>query len=105
MPDVLLIQGDQLVEVANLRRQPGDTLEEGATVTLTIRDEDNDPVSGASWPIGMSEDPAGTYSVGVPDNIVLKGGHVYTLEVKAEATDGVQMVWKLSLLAKFKEFD
>ena len=77
----LYINTDMLLEVNDLKDQDGNAVT-GATVEATVYERDGETeVEGMTFPVSLSDDGSGNYSVTLEDTLELTLGNVYLIKV------------------------
>lgn len=85
---------DNLLQLAGLKNGLDNSVANGATVTVTLKDWTGTNVPGISWPATMSAtgDNDGSYHVQLPASLGLIAGKYYSLVIVADY-NGMQATW------------
>lgn len=85
---VLYIGNSTVLELRDLKNSVTDTADTGATVTVTLVDDQGAQVSGQSWPLLMPHVSAGTYRGIMSSSLALVEGAEYVGQIDATGSGG-----------------
>src|SRR3990172_8268202 len=101
MAEVIYKGNDHVIELQDLKDGSTGTIIPSATVSCTLRDSTNTPVTGQTWPISM--DPVvgtpGTYRGILEDDLSLLPGAIYTAEILVDAGSDLKGRWDILMQA------
>lgn len=90
MPDdAIYVANDTRVELAGLVNASTGNPVNGAAVTMTLVDENDDPVDGQAWPTSLMPLGSGRYAGLIDSSADLLPGRNYRLYVDVEAGAGL----------------
>ena len=99
--EVLYIENDNLLELDGLQNAATDAYVNGATVTVTLRDQEGTAVTGQTWPATMYyvANSNGKYRATLEDVLSLTSRKRYTAEIDADGGAGLKGHWEFPLKA------
>jgi hypothetical protein len=95
----LYIDNSNVIELQDLKDVVTDTVDESASVSVTIVDKAGNEVSGENWPVPMAHDTAGTYRATLASSLSLLNNKTYYAVVDVTATGGVVGKWRCPVKA------
>lgn len=97
MSDVqILFEGnDMVLEVAGLKNEVTGEFLNSATVTVSLADNDGQPVDGNAWPLPLQyvTDSDGVYRATLADTLDLTTNTRYVAELIVDAGPGLRAKW------------
>lgn len=95
---------DMLLEVAGLQDQATGEYINDATVTVTLEDSADNPVTGESWPLALSYVTAsnGVYRATLRDTLALAINGRYVATVIADKGEGKRARWDLDFVCRVR---
>lgn len=104
MSDVhILFEGnDMMLEVAGLKNELTGAFMNSATVTVSLADNDGEPVDGNAWPLPLQyvADSDGVYRATLADTLDLTSNTRYVAELIADAGAGLRGKWLLDCVCR-----
>ena len=94
------VGNDTALELAGLTNTATASIEPAATCELTLRDENDDPVTGQAWPVTMSSLGGGRYTGTLESTLDLIPGRNYRAVVDVDAGGGAAAQFVLLLRAR-----
>ena len=94
----LLINSTNVAEINNLRvlGEPKD----GATVTVTVYDRNNNPVPGEAWPVQLINIAPAQYRGTLGAGLVLERGRPYRAVFTASLANTTEKSWEVECVAQ-----
>ena len=89
----LNINSDNAIEIRDLRNAITDVVITTATVTVTLKTQSGDSVSGETWPLSMPHIASGLYRAILPNELVLSASTAYVATVVADNGAGWHREW------------
>ena len=95
LPRVAFFKNDNLLELIGLQNTVTEAFINNANVTVTVKDENDVDVMGATWPLTMPNvaGSSGDYRVTLPDTLGFSLNENYFAEVTANAGAGLLSFW------------
>jgi len=103
MAEILYIANDNLLRLSGLRNESTEDYVNNATVTVTLKDSGDSPVSGQAWPLTLVyvATTNGRYEGTLEETLVLVADASYTAEIDAVLVD-LKAHWEFPLLAEVR---
>lgn len=96
----LYIGNNNVIELQALTNCVTNTVDTGATVSVTIKDTSGTDITGETWPVSMTHDTGGTYRATISSNANMNNGTKYVAHVDATGSAGEVGHWECEVLAK-----
>lgn len=96
----LYIGNSNVVELEDLKNSATNNIDTGASVQVTVLDEQEAEVTGQVWPVLMSHVSNGLYRATLDPAINLVAGTVFFLKVEATGSGGQTGLWKYKVIAQ-----
>lgn len=96
----LYLDNSNVIELRALTNSATDTVDTGATLTVTLTDVSGTEVAGQVWPAAMAHVADGTYRATLEDDIELLEGQPYKVVVSATGGGGQVGLWNCTVIAQ-----
>jgi len=106
MPNPLLVQNDQLIQLSGVQNALTGAYINNAAVACTLKNKaDESVVSGQTFPLTMTYVPAsnGVYEAILEDGLALVNKQKYIVEISVDAGSDNIAFWHYILAAKWRE--
>ena len=102
MSDIIFVANSNLLRLNGLKNEStGQFVNSGATVEVTLLDDEDNQVTGATWPISLTyvTDSDGNYEATLPSGLAISPTRCYTALVTADAGGGLVAQFETPLKA------
>lgn len=102
----LYVGNDLLIELGGLKNKATGAFINTAIVSVTVLDRAGAEVSGQAWPLAVPYVSAsdGVYRETLVDTLGIVAGKTYTVQVTADAGDGLRGYWVEEVMAEVRRF-
>jgi len=102
--EILFVLNDNILELIGLKDVVLDSFMNAATVTITLNDRNDVPVTGQTWPTAMDYVAAsdGKYRAVLEDAMSLDAGKNYTAIIDADGGVNLKGHWEVELKAEIR---
>lgn len=91
---ILYVGNSNVVELVGLKNSVTGDADEGATVNVTIQDEEGSNVTGQSWPLALSHTEGGTYIGTLDSTLAIEESKCYVAIVTATGSGNETGRWE-----------
>lgn len=99
---VLYAGNDTVLQLSELQDEVSGSFLDGADVSVTVADEQGNPVGGATWPMSLVHvaGSKGIYRTTLPYTLDLQPGRRYSAYAVAHAGPGLHAEWQIECVAR-----
>lgn len=96
----IYIDNHNVIELSGLKNSATNVIDTGATVEVTLKDENGNNVAGQTWPATMAHDSGGLYRATLDEDLDLTPLASYVAHVDATGSGGQVGHWEKAVTAR-----